>query len=194
MDWHGTGAHACFLGTVAVLLVLERQDGWNVPRSRYFVGRSLNSDGRHKRYFFTSMVGVSTQSTGHLGCSGKEVFRHAVEKTRQTAETALEKAGSDGGEMRLDSSAPSQICASFKATATKMGLPMKRFRREPSKITANTSAASIRWRCRVGVARGQIKQGDLICDRKPFGGGLAWGAVGIALVAIFNRTSKWIDI
>jgi 3-oxoacyl-[acyl-carrier-protein] synthase-3 len=40
----------------------------------------------------------------------------------------------------------------------------------------NTSAASIPLALSVGVARGQIKQGDLIVT-EAIGGGLAWGAV-----------------
>jgi len=40
----------------------------------------------------------------------------------------------------------------------------------------NTSAASIPLALSVGVARGQIKQGDLLVT-EAIGGGLAWGAV-----------------
>ena len=65
----------------------------------------------------------------------------------------------------------------IKATATKMGLPM-----EKVIVTVqdhgNTSAASIPLALSVGVAKSQIKPGDLIVT-EAIGGGLAWGSVAL---------------
>jgi len=63
----------------------------------------------------------------------------------------------------------------IQGTAKKLGLPMDKV-----VVTVqdhgNTSAASIPLALSVGVARGQIKQGDLLVT-EAIGGGLAWGAV-----------------
>jgi 3-oxoacyl-[acyl-carrier-protein] synthase-3 len=65
----------------------------------------------------------------------------------------------------------------IQATAKKLGVSMDRV-----VVTVqdhgNTSAASIPLALSVGVANGQIKQGDLVVT-EAIGGGLAWGAVVI---------------
>ena len=105
---------------------------------------------------------------------GKEVFRHAVEKLAQTAHAALEKAGFGAND--VDWIVPHQAnLRIISATAQRMGVEMERV-----VVTVqdhgNTSAASIPLALSVGVARGQIKPGDLLVT-EAIGGGLAWGAV-----------------
>ncbi|MEM6325462.1 MAG: 3-oxoacyl-[acyl-carrier-protein] synthase III C-terminal domain-containing protein, partial [Pseudomonadota bacterium] len=100
--------------------------------------------------------------------------RHAVEKLAASANTALEKAGLSGAD--VDWIVPHQAnLRIIKATAQKLGAPMDRV-----VVTVqdhgNTSAASIPLALSVGVARGQIKTGDLLVT-EAIGGGLAWGAV-----------------
>ena len=102
------------------------------------------------------------------------MFRHAVEKLAQTAETALEKAGLTHED--VDWIVPHQAnIRIIQGTAKKMGLPMDKV-----VVTVqdhgNTSAASIPLALSVGRDRGQIKQGDLIVT-EAIGGGLAWGSV-----------------
>jgi 3-oxoacyl-[acyl-carrier-protein] synthase-3 len=172
MDWTDRGTCVLF-GDGAGAVILEAQDGTGTSEDRGILSVDLNSDGRHKDILYVD-GGVSTQSTGHLRMQGKEVFRHAVEKLAATAETALEKASLTAAD--VDWIVPHQAnLRIIKATATKMGLPM-----EKVVVTVqdhgNTSAASIPLALSVGVARGQIKQGDLIVT-EAIGGGLAWGAV-----------------
>ena len=115
-------------------------------------------------------------STGVLRMEGREVFRHAVEKLAETATTALEKAGV--GTDEVDWIVPHQAnLRIITRTAQKMGMEM-----DQVVVTVqdhgNTSAASIPLALSVGVARGQIKRGDLLVG-EAIGGGLAWGAVVI---------------
>lgn len=174
MDWTDRGSCVLF-GDGAGALILEAQDGAGTSQDRGILSVDLNSDGRHKDILYVD-GGVSTNTTGHLRMQGKEVFRHAVEKLAKTADTALEKAGLTAGD--VDWIVPHQAnLRIIKATATKMGLPMDKV-----VVTVqdhgNTSAASIPLALSVGVARGQVKQGDLIVT-EAIGGGLAWGAVAL---------------
>ena len=105
---------------------------------------------------------------------GKEIFRHAIEKLAQTAHKALDKAGLTADD--VDWIVPHQAnIRIIEGTAKRMGVGMDRV-----VVTVqdhgNTSAASIPLALSVGVARGQIKQGDLIVT-EAIGGGLAWGSV-----------------
>ncbi len=172
MDW--TDRSTCVLfGDGAGALVLEAEDAAGTPQDRGILATDLNSDGRYRELLYVD-GGVSTQTTGYLRMQGKEVFRHAIEKLSTTAETALARAGL--ADEDVDWIVPHQAnLRIIKGTAQKMGLPMSRV-----VVTVqdhgNTSAASIPLALSVGVARGQIKQGDLLVT-EAIGGGLAWGAV-----------------
>ena len=172
MDWSDRSTCVLF-GDGAGALVLEAQDGAGTPQDRGVLAVDLNSDGRYKDLLYVD-GGVSTQSTGYLRMQGNQVFRHAVEKLAQTAETALERAGLAAED--VDWIVPHQAnIRIIKGTAKKMGLSMDRV-----VVTVqdhgNTSAASIPLALSVGKARGQIKPGDLLVT-EAIGGGLAWGAV-----------------
>ncbi|WP_171174165.1 beta-ketoacyl-ACP synthase III [Ruegeria sp. HKCCD8929] len=172
MDW--TDRSTCVLfGDGAGALVLEALNGNGTADDRGILSTDLNSDGRYKDLLYVD-GGVSTQSTGHLRMQGNQVFRHAVDKLAKTAETALDKAGLNSGD--VDWIVPHQAnIRIIQGTAKKMGLPM-----ENVVVTVqdhgNTSAASIPLALSVGKERGQIKPGDLIVT-EAIGGGLAWGAV-----------------
>ena len=172
MDW--TDRATCVLfGDGAGALILEAQTGTGTTADRGILSVDLHSDGRHKDILYVD-GGVSTGTTGHLRMAGKEVFRHAVEKLAETAHTALDKVGLSGGD--VDWIVPHQAnLRIITATAQRMQVPMERV-----VVTVqdhgNTSAASIPLALSVGVARGQIKQGDLLVT-EAIGGGLAWGAV-----------------
>ncbi|MEL7212168.1 MAG: beta-ketoacyl-ACP synthase III [Pseudomonadota bacterium] len=172
MDWTDRGTCVLF-GDGAGALILEASEGEGTTADRGILATDLNSDGSQRDILYVD-GGVSTQSTGHLRMQGKEVFRHAVEKLAQTADTALEKVGLTGDD--VDWIVPHQAnLRIITKTAQKMGVPMDRV-----VVTVqdhgNTSAASIPLALSVGKARGQIKQGDLIVT-EAIGGGLAWGAV-----------------
>jgi len=174
MDWSDRGTCVLF-GDGAGALVLEGQDGAGTSADRGILATDLHSDGRYRDLLYVD-GGVGSRTTGFLRMQGKEVFRHAVEKLAATAETALAKAGLTDSD--IDWIVPHQAnLRIIKATAQKMGLSMDRV-----VVTVqdhgNTSAASIPLALSVGVARGQIKRGDLLVT-EAIGGGLAWGAVVI---------------
>ncbi|MEL6837715.1 MAG: beta-ketoacyl-ACP synthase III [Pseudomonadota bacterium] len=172
MDW--TDRSTCVLfGDGAGALILQAEDGKGDSADRGILSTDLNSDGSYKDLLYVD-GGVATQNTGVLRMEGKEVFRHAVEKLAQTADTALEKVGLTADD--VDWVVPHQAnIRIIQSTAKKLGVSMDRV-----VVTVqdhgNTSAASIPLALSVGVANGQIKQGDLIVT-EAIGGGLAWGAV-----------------
>lgn len=174
MDW--TDRSTCVLfGDGAGAVVLEAGTGEGTNADRGILSTDLHSDGRYRDLLYVD-GGVATQNTGHLRMQGKEVFRHAVEKLAATAEAALGKAGLTDAD--VDWIVPHQAnLRIIKATAQKMGLGMDKV-----VVTVqdhgNTSAASIPLALSTGVARGQIKRGDLVVT-EAIGGGLAWGSVVI---------------
>ncbi|WP_416916122.1 MAG: beta-ketoacyl-ACP synthase III [Roseicyclus sp.] len=175
MDWTDRGTCVLF-GDGAGALILEAQEGAGNADDRGILATDLNSDGRHRDILYVDGGVSSSQTTGVLRMEGREVFRHAVEKLAETATTALEKAGVGADE--VDWIVPHQAnLRIITRTAQKMGMGM-----DQVVVTVqdhgNTSAASIPLALSVGVARGQIKRGDLlVCEA--IGGGLAWGAVVI---------------
>ncbi|MFA8442918.1 beta-ketoacyl-ACP synthase III [Yoonia sp.] len=174
MDWTDRGTCVLF-GDGAGALILQAEDGKGDNTDRGVLSTDLNSDGRYKDLLYVD-GGVSTQNTGMLRMEGKEIFRHAVEKLAQTADTALQKVGLGADD--VDWVVPHQAnIRIIQSTAKKLGVGMERV-----VVTVqdhgNTSAASIPLALSVGVANGQIKQGDLVVT-EAIGGGLAWGAVVI---------------
>ncbi|RMA42047.1 beta-ketoacyl-ACP synthase III [Rhodophyticola porphyridii] len=173
MDWQDRGTCVLF-GDGAGALILEAQDGKGTPEDRGILAADLHSDGDFRDLLYVDGGVSSTQSTGVLRMQGREVFRHAVEKLAETAHAALDKAGL--GAEDVDWIVPHQAnLRIITRTAQKMGVGMDRV-----VVTVqdhgNTSAASIPLALSVGVARGQIKRGDLLVT-EAIGGGLAWGAV-----------------
>lgn len=175
MDWSDRTTCVLF-GDGAGALILEAQDSAGTSDDRGVLSSDLNSDGRYRDLLYVDGGVSSSQTTGHLRMQGREVFRHAVEKLAQSADTALEKAGLSSADVNwiVPHQANLRI---IKATAQKMGVDM-----DHVVVTVqdhgNTSAASIPLALSVGVERGQIKPGDLLVT-EAIGGGLAWGAVVI---------------
>ncbi|MEP6066920.1 MAG: beta-ketoacyl-ACP synthase III [Paracoccaceae bacterium] len=172
MDW--TDRSTCVLfGDGAGALILEASEAEGTSEDQGILSTDLNSDGRHRDLLYVD-GGVSTGATGHLRMQGNQVFRHAVEKLSRTAETALERAGLTADDVNWVVPHQANIRI-IQGTAKKMGVSMDRVI-VTVQDHGNTSAASIPLALSVGVARGQIKQGDLIVT-EAIGGGLAWGAV-----------------
>ena len=172
MDW--TDRSTCVLfGDGAGAVILQAEEGNGTADDRGILATDLNSDGRYKDLLYVD-GGVSTQNTGMLRMEGKEVFRHAVEKLAQTAHTALDKVGLGPDDVNWVVPHQANIRI-IQSTAKKLGVDMDRVI-VTVQDHGNTSAASIPLALSVGVADGQIKQGDLIVT-EAIGGGLAWGAV-----------------
>ena len=172
-----TDRSTCVLfGDGAGALVLEAQEGSGDNTDRGILSADLNSDGRMREMLYVDGGVSTTQTSGHLRMQGNPLFRQAVGKLTETAETALKKVGLTDDD--LDWIVPHQAnIRIIQGTAKKMGVPMDRV-----VLTVqdhgNTSAASIPLALSVGCTEGKIKQGDLVVT-EAIGGGLAWGAVVI---------------
>lgn len=173
LDWEDRTTSVLFGdGAGALILAGEEQEGSSSDRGILAV--DLNSDGQFRDLLYVDGGVSKTQTTGVLRMEGREVFRHAVEKLAETAHTSLAAAGLEPSD--VDWIVPHQAnLRIISRTAQKMGVEMDRV-----VVTVqdhgNTSAASIPLALSVGVARGQIKQGDLLVT-EAIGGGLAWGSV-----------------
>ena len=174
MDWSDRSTCVLF-GDGAGAVVLEASEANGTSKDRGILSVDLNSDGSYRNILYVD-GGVSTGQTGYLRMEGKEVFRHAVEKLSETAETAMERAGVQADD--IDWVVPHQAnIRIINSTARKMGVPR-------SKVVTtvqdhgNTSAASIPLALSVAKQNGQIKEKDLIIT-EAIGGGLAWGSLVI---------------
>jgi 3-oxoacyl-[acyl-carrier-protein] synthase-3 len=173
MDWEDRSTCVLF-GDGAGALVLGAAEGAGSNADQGILATDLNSDGRYREMLYVD-GGVSTTGTsGKLRMQGNPLFRQAVEKLAQTAETALEKCGLSHDD--IDWIVPHQANIRIIAgTAKKLGVPMDRVIVTVQEH-GNTSAASIPLALAVGVAEGKIKRGDLVVS-EAIGGGLAWGSV-----------------
>lgn len=172
MDWKDRSTCVLF-GDGAGALVLEAQTGVGDNSDRGILATDLNSDGRYKDILYVD-GGVSEGTTGYLRMQGKEVFRHAVEKLAQTAQTSMDSISMTADQ--IDWIVPHQAnIRIIKGTAKKMEIPMERVI-VTVQDHGNTSAASIPLALSVGKAEGKIRQGDVIVT-EAIGGGLAWGSV-----------------
>ncbi|PTQ75265.1 beta-ketoacyl-ACP synthase III [Celeribacter persicus] len=173
MDWEDRSTCVLF-GDGAGALVLEAREGAGTPQDRGILAVDLNSDGQYKEMLYVD-GGVSTTGTsGKLRMQGNALFRQAVQKLAETAETAISKAGLTDAD--IDWIVPHQAnIRIIEGTAKKLGHSMDRVI-VTVQDHGNTSAASIPLAMSVGKERGQIKAGDL-CVAEAIGGGLAWGAV-----------------
>ena len=170
LDWTDRGTCVLF-GDGAGAVVLEASEG-----ERGILSADLNSDGRFGDILYVDGGVSSTGTAGTLRMSGKEVFRHAVEKLAATADAALVQAGLSHDD--LDWIVPHQANVRIiEATARKLHTPM-----EKVVVTVqdhgNTSAASIPLALSVAVADGRLRPGQAVV-MEAIGGGLAWGAVAL---------------
>ena len=174
MDWSDRGTCVLF-GDGAGALYLEASEGDGTSEDTGILASELNSDGRFKDILHVD-GGVSTGETGHLRMSGKEVFRHAVEKLSGSAEATLVKAGLQKSDISWIVPHQANIRI-LQSVAKKLDVPMERV------VTTvqdhgNTSAASIPLALSVAVSDGKITPGDVVMTGA-IGGGLAWGSVVI---------------
>ena len=163
-------ATCVLFGDGAGAVVLEAaEDG-----DRGVLSCDLHSDGRFGDLLYVDGGVSASQSSGKLRMSGREVFRHAVEKLASTAHAALDRASL--GAEDVDWIVPHQANVRIiEATAKRMGVGMDRV-----VVTVqdhgNTSAASIPLALSTAAAEGRLGAGDVVVT-EAIGGGLAWGAV-----------------
>ncbi|SPF76680.1 3-oxoacyl-[acyl-carrier-protein] synthase 3 [Aliiroseovarius pelagivivens] len=167
-------ATCVLFGDGAGALVLEAQEGDGSNADRGILSADLNSDGRLREMLYVDGGVSTTQTSGHLRMQGNPLFRQAVGKLAQTAETALSKVDLTDDDVNWIVPHQANIRI-IQGTAKKLGVPMDRV-----VVTVqdhgNTSAASIPLAMSVARSEGKIKDGDLLVA-EAIGGGLAWGAV-----------------
>ncbi|MEM6407447.1 MAG: beta-ketoacyl-ACP synthase III [Pseudomonadota bacterium] len=177
MNWQDRTTCVLF-GDGAGAVILEAQDGSGTKDDTGILATDINSDGRYRDLLYVDGGVSSTQTAGVLIMQGKEVFRHAVEKLAETADTALAKAGLSAAD--VDWIVPHQANARIiTRTAQKMGVPMSRVVMTVHDH-GNTSAASIPLALSVAKSEGKFAPGQVLV-MEAIGGGLAWGAVVLRL-------------
>ncbi len=177
LDWEDRTTCVLF-GDGAGAVVLRAEEGQGNSDDKGVLSTRLHSDGRHYDLLYVDGGVSSTQSTGHLRMTGREVFRHAVVNLAAVTEEAIAAAGvsTDAVDWLVPHQANKRI---LDATARRLGLPA-----EKMIVTvehhANTSAASIPLAFSEAVGDGRICPGQLIVV-EAMGGGFTWGAGVIRL-------------
>jgi 3-oxoacyl-[acyl-carrier-protein] synthase III len=171
VDW--SDRNTCVLfgdGAGAVLLQATTEDNCGI------IASDLHSDGTLNNILKTTGGVASSQTSGFIEMTGKEVFKHAVEKMSKSVLSVLEKSGLTIKD--IDLLVPHQANARIlNAVANKLEL-------DESKVVitvenqANTSAASIPLALDLANSQKRIKKGDLVV-LEALGGGLTWGSIAL---------------
>ncbi|MDD3669516.1 MAG: ketoacyl-ACP synthase III [Alphaproteobacteria bacterium] len=173
VDW--TDRNTCVLfGDGAGAFVLRAE----TDADRGILDVVLHSDGRYHDLLKATGGVASTQTAGTIRMSGRDVFRHGVEKLSEVVSEILAKNALDVGE--IDWFVPHQANARIiEAVAGKVhvGADNVIFTLDRH---GNTSAASIPLAVADGVRSGKIKPGDLIL-LDALGAGFSWGAALIRM-------------
>ncbi len=168
VDWKDRNTCVLFGdGAGAVVLQSSNDDSG-------IISSNLHSDGSLNNILKTSGGPASNQISGFIEMSGKEVFKHAVDKMSKSVLEALADANLTIKD--IDLLIPHQANARIlSAVADRLELP-----EEKVVITvqdhANTSAASIPLALDYANSQGKLKKGDIIV-LEALGGGLTWGSV-----------------
>jgi 3-oxoacyl-[acyl-carrier-protein] synthase-3 len=171
VDWKDRNTCVLFGdGAGAVLLEATTEENCGILAS------DLHSDGSLNDILKTNGGPSFNQKVGFIEMSGREVFKHAVEKMSKSVLSVLSKA--DLSIQDIDLLIPHQANARIlNAVANRLELS-----EEKVVITvenhANTSAASIPLALDFANLSGKIKKGDLLI-LEALGGGLTWGSIAL---------------
>lgn len=169
VDWKDR--NTCILfgdGAGAVLLQATSEE------NRGIMATDLHSDGSLNDILKTSGGTAFNQQSGFISMSGKEVFKHAVEKMSGSVLSALKKVSLTTQD--IDLLVPHQAnIRILNSVAKKLKLP-------PEKVMitvqdhANTSAASIPLALDKANREAKIKENDIVVF-EALGGGITWGSI-----------------
>ena len=166
-------ATCVLFGDGAGAIVLEAQEENDDNKNRGIIGVDVESDGRLFDILHADGGPSSTGTIGNLRMTGQEVFKHAVTKLAESAESTLKKY--DVNPDDLDWLIPHQ------ANARIIEGMRRKLKMDAEKVIvtvhnhANTSAASIPLALHDAVKNNKINKGDLILH-EAIGGGLIWGS------------------
>lgn len=168
LDWQDRGTCILF-GDGAGAVVLKGEQG-----DRGILSTHLYADGCYRDILYVDGGAGRSKNVGVIHMSGREVFKHAVEKMGQAILTGLEFNGLSAQDISwfVPHQANLRIINSL---AERFSIPQEKLVLCVSEH-ANTSAASIP----LALAHGQdaFKENDLIV-LSALGGGLAWGSAVI---------------
>jgi 3-oxoacyl-[acyl-carrier-protein] synthase-3 len=172
LDWQDRTTCVLF-GDGAGAVFLSPEEGQGDNSDRGILTSHLHSDGRQHDMLYVDGGPSSTQTTGHLRMSGKEVFRHAVVNLSAVIHEALQATDLTAND--LDWIVPHQAnLRILNGTSRKVGI-------DPNKVVVtvdrhgNTSAASVPLALCEAVKDGRIQPGQLVLI-EAMGGGFTWGS------------------
>ena len=173
LDWEDRSTAVLF-GDGAGAVILENENNINNKLDDWgILSNVIHSDGEYYDILKTSGGASTNQKIGFIKMSGKEVFKHAVEKLTLSFQEALNLSHKNIEE--IDWLIPHQANQRIlSAVADKLKI-------DPMKVIStvinhgNTSAASIPLALDYAINNHQIKNGNLL-GFQAIGGGLSWGA------------------
>tara|TARA_B100001059_G_scaffold234270_1_gene276377 strand:+ start:725 stop:1696 length:972 start_codon:yes stop_codon:yes gene_type:complete len=173
LDWTDRSTSVLF-GDGAGAVVLQKFDNTNGKLDDWgLLSNVIHSDGNFYDLLKTNGGVSSNQKTGFIEMSGKEVFKHAVDKLSLSLEEVLKLSNKTISE--LDWLVPHQANQRIiSAVAEKLKFNTQKII-STVKNHGNTSAASIPLALENAISSNKIKNGNLI-GFQAIGGGLSWGA------------------
>lgn len=169
VDWKDRNTCVLF-GDGAGAVVLQATEEENSG----ILSFNLYSDGSLNDILKTDGGVATNQKSGVILMSGKEVFKHAVDKMSKSVIHALEKANLTVAD--VDLLVPHQANARIlSAVANRLDLTEDKVIMTVENH-ANTSAASIPLALDYATSKNKIKKGDVVV-LEALGGGLTWGSV-----------------
>lgn len=171
VDWNDRNTCVLFGdGAGAVLLQATTEDNCGI------IASDLHSDGTLNNILKTNGGVALNQKSGFIEMTGKEVFKHAVEKMSKSVISVLEKSCLTVKDIDL--------LVPHQANARILNAVANRLELDESKVIitvenqANTSAASIPLALDLANSQQKIKKGDLVV-LEALGGGLTWGSIAL---------------
>lgn len=169
VDWKDRNTCVLF-GDGAGAVIVEATN----ENDRGILSANLHSDGTLNSILKTSGGTSFNQNSGFIEMSGKEVFKHAVEKMSKSVLSALSAANLTTKD--IDLLVPHQANARIlTAVADRLELPAEKVIMTVENH-ANTSAASIPLALDFANSQNRIKKGDVVV-LEALGGGLTWGSI-----------------
>ena len=173
LDWKDRTTSVLF-GDGAGAVVLQKLSNENKKYDDWgILSNVIYSDGQFYDLLKTNGGVSSNQKIGFIEMSGKEIFKHAVDKLSYSLNEALKVSKKNITE--IDWLVPHQANQRIiSAVADKMKIDINKVI-STVKNHGNTSAASIPLALDHAVSSNKILHGDLI-GMHAIGGGLSWGA------------------
>ena len=173
LNWDDRTTSVLF-GDGAGAVILQKFDNFDKKLDNWgILSNVIHSDGNFYDLLKTNGGVSSNQMTGFIEMSGKDVFKHAIDKLSLSLEEALSLSNKEINE--LDWLVPHQANQRIiSGVADKLKMNSKKII-STVKDHGNTSAASIPLALDHAVSSKKIKNGNLL-GLQAIGGGLSWGA------------------